>query len=73
VLTPVGEKKLPEAARQLREIEATILEACPDAPVTLKRLASLSGYGYNPNFRDACDRLVTLGLLIRSKAGVRKR
>ena len=67
---PHAEPITPPASISLREIESTILEACPAEPVTLKRLASLSGYSYNQYFREAVESLVQKRLLSRCARGV---
>ena len=75
VLTPVGEKELPEAARQLRDIELNILEAAPkptEPPITMKKLAQVAGYGWNHHYRDAVNSLVERGLLARVRGGIRR-
>lgn len=68
-LNAAGREAFPELAPP-REIERTILEACPTEPVTLKRLASLSGYSYNQYFREAVEGLVQRRLLSRCARGV---
>lgn len=75
VLTPAGEKELPEAAKKLRDIELNILEATPkpnEAPITMKSLAQVAGYGWNSHYRDAVNSLVERGLLVRVRGGIRK-
>jgi hypothetical protein len=75
VLTPAGERELPETARKLRDIELNILEAAPAAtepPITMKKLAQAAGYGWNHHYRDAVNSLVDRGLLLRLRGGVRK-
>lgn len=74
VLSPVGERELPEAAKALRDIELNILEAAPKAdkaPITMRLLAQVAGYGWNSHYRNAVNSLVERGLLVRIRGGVR--
>jgi hypothetical protein len=75
VLTPAGERELPETAKQLRDIELDILEAAPkptEPPITMKRLAQVAGYGWNCHYRNAVNALVERGMLARVRGGVRR-
>lgn len=52
-----------------------VMEAAPSRlhhPVSVKKLAALSGYSYNSHFRNAVNRLVDAGLLTKLTGGVRK-
>lgn len=69
--TPSPEVINAEPKPTLRDIEENILAACTDVPQTLGSLASKSGYGNNPHFREAVYRLLELGLVIRIRGGIR--
>ena len=65
---------LPTAPR-LTQLQKDAIDAAPSRlhnPISMKRLAKLSGYCYNSYFRKRIDMLVESGLLIKTGRGVRK-
>ena len=70
-----GQAEPPKAEVRLTRLMRDALEAAPSRlhnPVSVKRLAALSGYSYNSHFRDSVNRLVDLGLLVKLTGGVRR-
>lgn len=60
---------------RLTQLQLDVLEAAPSRlhhPVSVKKLAALSGYSYSGYFRNEVARLVEAGLLVRLPSGVRK-
>lgn len=66
---------VPKPERRLTQLMRDVLEAAPgrlNNPVSVKRLATLSGYHYGGHFRGAISQLVEWGLLVKVNGGVRK-
>lgn len=58
-----------------REVEECACEAAPahdKAPVTVKELARLAGYGYTGHFREAVNRCIDDGRLVKIRGKVRQ-
>lgn len=77
VLTEEGKRVLGvdgEGQKKMRDIEKAILDATPtDYPVSLKKLANVTGYKLNWYFRDAVRRLIDAGTVFRVTGGVRRK
>ena len=68
--SPALRKRLDELTGR-RDVEECILAAAGLDPVTVKRLARLAGYSYTRWFRDAVNKLIAEGRLLRLSGGVK--
>lgn len=65
----------PRVEPHLTQMQRDILESAPGrlhAPVSVRRLAALSGYVYNSYFRGAVNLLIEHGMMVRVPGGVRR-
>lgn len=77
VLSETGKRVLGmdgEGTKKVRDIEKAILDATPtDHPISLKKLATATGYKLNWYFRDAVRHLIDAGTIFRVTGGVRRK
>lgn len=75
VLNETGKRVLGVGGQpKMRDIEKAILDATPtDYPISLKKLATATGYKLNWYFRDAVRQLIDAGTIFRVTGGVRRK